>query len=316
MKDKNLLTDHLENKTQSQSNSIANIIKSENTNGSNTVRKIRKKRYDYDTLYKKIISECPGMENMIEYIELVEPEKKNEIQELFLAKNRKIKKNKKRIIDLSLPSVLRTSYQFSKKYNTDLEETIQFAMEHLVKFVDKYKRKRAGNYKATLSLSIERILRRQSQIAMAPIEFPHIGVIRIVDEFLKIGDIDGLEKLNDYLSLEEKNEISKKYSSSPKLFEAFIPYEEIEEVPAVYNFNDKFEKEIINDFLVEQLGKIKYIEEEWIKKIYGVFGEDKTSLAQIARDYGFSPERVRQVHNRGMKRIRENIKNKKKEDYV
>ena len=151
---------------------------------------------------------------------------------------------------------------------------------------------------------------------MAPIEFPHIGVIRIVDEFLKIGDIDGLEKLNDYLSLEEKNEISKKYSSSPKLFEAFIPYEEIEEMPAVYNFNDKFEKEIVEEFLIEQLGKIKYIEEKWIKKIYGVFGEDKTSLAQIARDYGFSPERVRQVHNRGMKRIRENIKNKKKEDYV
>ncbi len=316
MKTQILLTNNLESKTQSQFVPTANIIKTENTKGYRNVQKVKNTRYDYDALYKKIISECSGMENMIEYIELVEPEKKNEIQELFLAKNRKIKKNKKRIIDLSLPSVLRISYQFSKKYNTDLEETIQFAMEHLVKFVDKYKRQRTGNYKATLSLSIERILRQHSQIAMAPIEYSHIGVIRIVDEFLKIGDINQLEKLNEYFGLEEKNEISKKYKSSKKLFEAFIPYEEIEEVPAVYNFDDKFEKEIINDFLVEQLGKIKYIEENWIKKIYGVFGEDKTSLAQIARDYGFSPERVRQVHNRGMKRIRENIKNKKKEDYV
>ena len=106
MKDKNLLTDHLENKTQSQSNSIANIIKSENTNGSNTVRKIRKKRYDYDTLYKKIISECPGMKNMIEYIELIEPEKKNEIQELFLAKNRKIKKNNRFVPSFCFENIL------------------------------------------------------------------------------------------------------------------------------------------------------------------------------------------------------------------
>ncbi len=244
----------------------------------------------------------------------------NHEEEIELAK--KISKGNKESFDKMVKCNLRLVVNISKKYETpewQLGDLIQEGNIGLIKAVERYDYRRNVRFSTYASWWIKQAILRSITNKRRTIRIPHRKE-------------EKLRKINKTF-----DELSQKLRRDPSVIEIAneLNYDEIdiinlknisEKVISLYNENDNNISYFINifddmkyspEFILEEknlkketesvLDKLNEKEREVIRLRFSFEKGKKRTLQSIAKDLSISPETVRQIERRAIKKIRENF---------
>lgn len=243
----------------------------------------------------------------------------NHEEEIELSK--KIEKGNKEAFDKMVKCNLRLVVNISKKYETpewQLGDLIQEGNIGLIKAVERYDYRRNVRFSTYASWWIKQAILRSITNKRRTIRIPHRKE-------------EKLRKINKTF-----DELSQKLKRDPSVIEIAneLNYDEIdiinlknisEKVISLYNENDNNISYFINifddmkyspEFILEEknlkketesvLDKLNEKEREVIRLRFSFEKGKKRTLQSIAKDLSISPETVRQIERRAIKKIREN----------
>lgn len=279
--------------------------------------KVDRSRIDWVDLYEKIASLSPNSKNLIGMIRDINPPQKNEFSNLIKHAQNGNFPARTRIIEMYLRDALRIGYNYSRKYNSNLEESIQDAFVGLVEAVDSFDDTKYSSFIGHVNLCIFNLLRRVTPINDTHFYFP-VHVKDLVFKFLKEANLEkGRLDYRDVVTKYEKMKNKIKRLEFEKLKHILdlvyfsINFTDAEEQGILLldetSENELFEK--INNFELSVL--VERIFEEFSEKTKKIlmyrngFINDKIyTLKEIGEFYQVSRERIRQIETKAMKKIK------------
>jgi len=119
---------------------------------------------DYNSLYKKILKEDSSLEYLINYIKRVKPPQLHEVENLLVQVHSGNTFARKRIFEMYMRSTMKIAYQYSKKFNLSLPDTIQDAFLGLHIAIEKFDISKHDKFTGYSTLWCINLMNRNKQI--------------------------------------------------------------------------------------------------------------------------------------------------------
>lgn len=277
---------------------------------------------DYEEVYKRIVDLNSSLEPYVERLRTIKPPQRGEFDSLkyqladgdWYVKER----TKERIIEMYLRTALKMALQRAETYDLDLEETIGYANEGLVKAVEKYDPDTHGSFQPYASMWIMQNMDRTQDTRSPLIHYSKTvtDTYFAVYPFLKMEDFPTdvselsdilLDKLrieyglNDYQVkgvLWASNEIT---SLDMLIDEGRLVESATEDTDLVF---ERYFWSLFNEKLTMALGTLTQRERTVIILYFGLDTGKKRSMEEVGREYNITRERVRQILGKALRKLR------------
>lgn len=273
---------------------------------------------DYKQVYEEILTTEPRLHRLISDISKIKPPQRREFDNLIMHAQEGNEFARTRIIQMYLRTAVKQALLFSKRYKTNLEETIQEAFTGLVTALNQYEIGKNGAFLSYATLWMLQIMQSELPPNDTPFYFP-MYIKEHYFRLVKILEKEGISEnsfksiVNRKIKLMEALEIDEeKFGYILRIIhpleEFGVSHEEILSAQNCYNQNFLIEDTIHRTELRNMLQKLSNNFPEREKDIlalrYG-FGNNKVhTLQEIADIYEFSRERARQVEIKALRRFR------------
>lgn len=257
-------------------------------------------KFDYDSFFEKVKQSNEELIYIIEHINKEEIEDVNidEIQDADLIRRTMFYKYAK--------SVFRTSYLFAKSTGCNIEDCIQDGFAGLLTAIERYIENPEISFENYYGVVVYSEHQRKYEKENCPFQISHNQkrfLMMFLPEYGKLIQKVGIEKFLDYIPDEVYNNLKNNY---PYIFSYLsdIPEEVSEEIDSGISV----EKDVIYMDFLEKIYRALSIlpprEQECLKFHFGLDGYQQKSLAGIGRYFNVTPERVRQIEARALRRLR------------
>ena len=268
-------------------------------------------RIDYDVLYQNILKVCPHLKIFIKKVASVAPPKRNEWVKLLEQSKAGNAWASNRLFEMYLRVVVNRAWVMYKKYDLSLDDAIQDGCLGLMYALEKFDITENNSLPGYIPFAISNYIKRN--IAFPPvteIEFPAIlheillKCYPVVKKhhctFCIHYGVKCPQLINDII---EELECSKDEALSYLYF--FQERLELEE-SSLGSFD--IEQEILEKdalrVLSYMLHELPDREEYVLKMRWGIDFDEELSLEEIGLKFNITRERVRQIENKGIKRLK------------
>ena len=278
---------------------------------------------DYEEVYKQIVGLNSSLEPYIERLRIIKPPQRGEFDSLkyqlvdgdWYVKERA----KERIVEMYLRTALKMALQKAETYDLDLEETIGYANEGLVKAVDRYDPDTHGSFQPYASMWIMQNMDRNQDTRSPLIHYSKT----ITDAYFAVypllkmkdfpADASGLpEELHNKLQVEyglNDHQVKGVLLAGTEItsLDMLIDEGRLVEVPAEGNTNPLFEEYywlLFDDKVFKMLCTLTYRESEVVTLYFGLFGGRKRTLEEVGNKLNLTRERIRQILKKALGKLR------------
>lgn len=300
-----------------------------------------KAQIDYDELYDKIILKNENLRFLVDYVRKIKPAQRKEVENLYpqIKSGNQFARN--RLFEMNMRNVLRIAYQKSKEFRLSLSDTIQDGMIGLHFAIDNFDLSKHDKFQGYSTFWILNYINRNKNIMEMIWKFPahYQENIEKIYRYLNKYHEDYFEDFENSETL--ITELSKYFCAekrfAKKLFNFLIPILNINESEDL--IDDTFDEEVCKKIFCEKVNKlidslkekertvIKFRFGLWNKsdsdyetavkivesKLYKNFGHYdygiSLTLEEVGCLYGLTRERIRQIETKGLKKLREKIRN-------
>ena len=93
---------------------------------------------DYEEIYSQVLKTDPSLVLLVDYVRQIPAPKTREMSNLMVQAKAGNSYARKRIIELMMKVAIKMALNYSERYHTELDDTIQYALEGLVIAYEKY----------------------------------------------------------------------------------------------------------------------------------------------------------------------------------
>lgn len=273
---------------------------------------------DYNLIYEEIVALQPRLSNLIADIKKIKPPQRREFSNLIVHAQEGNEFARTRIIQMYLRTALKQALFFSKRFKTNLEETIQEAFAGLVAALNQYDIRQNSAFISYAALWMRQVMQRE----IPPHDTPFYCPMHIKEHYFKLFSFlekeDALENCSENW-INRKEELSNSLNIDEDKFDHILlitrPIEEYsilhEEALSARNLHSQ--NFIIEDTIhrIELLNMLRKLstdfperEKEVLAYRFGFIKNKIYTLQEIADIYEISRERIRQVESRALRRFK------------
>ena len=270
-------------------------------------------RTDYDVLFNKVVEECPELKSFIKYVKQIKPPQFKEWQTLFPQAKNGNHWAEDRLFEMYLRVVVKTAWNYHKKYNIDLSDAIQEGATGLLSAIEKFDISEYNAFTTFIARPIANTITRNC-------EFPYYVIYDlptlIKEDLIKIYEIyenhqcpecmckprkNECETLKDEIvaklncSLEDAREyLNILTEHEHEIFD--LPDENL--VPAFDICSQKQLEQVVRSILMDLSPKEQYV----IRERY--ISEQQKTLEDVGDFLGVTRERVRQIEIQALNKLK------------
>ncbi len=299
-----------------------------------------KAHIDYNALYEKIIGKEPNLKFLVNYIRKIQPPQLHEVEKLYPQIQEENDFARNRLFEMNMRMALKLAYQKAKQFQLLLEDTVQNAMIGLFEAIENFDLTKHEKFQGYSTFWILNSVNRNKNINETLITIPthflemHEKIYKYLYEEHKdffeepILSAKLISEISSFFYIQE--DVVKRHLI---LLSPLIDESVLEDL-----FFEDFSDEVCDKIFAEQintlLDELKPKERQVLKfrfglyrksdfdydnvcklvnqKIYGgegKYGYSQTlTLEQVANLYGLTRERIRQIENKGLKKLREKLR--------
>ena len=270
-------------------------------------------RTDYENIYSKILLECPELKSFIKYVRKIKAPQFKEWQALIPQAKNGNKWAEDRLFEMYLRIVVKTAWNYHKKYGIDLCDAIQEGTAGLLNAIEKFD---ISEYNAFTTF----IARPIANTIMRNCEFPHYVIFDlptlIKDDLIKIYDLYENHQCPECMCKPRKNEcetlkdeiVAKLNCSLADATEYLNILTEHEheifdlpdenQAPAFDICSQKQLEQVVRSILMDLSPKEQYV----IRERY--ISEQQKTLEDVGDFLGVTRERVRQIEIQALNKLK------------
>lgn len=298
-----------------------------------------KAHIDYNALYEKIIRKEPNLKFLVNYIRKIQPPQLHEVEKLYPQIQEENIFARNRLFEMNMRMALKLAYQKAKQFQLSLEDTVQNAMIGLLESIENFNLAKHEKFQGYSTFWILNSINRNKNINETLITIPahFLELHEKIYKYLLIKHIDFFD--GEISSDKLISEISTFFNISKDSTEhhLILLYPMLDERAFEELVFDDVSDKICNKIFAEQinavLDKLKSKERQVLKlrfglyrkndfdfdnicnfinyKIYdreGKYGYSQTlTLEQIAKLYGLTRERIRQIELKALKKLKQKL---------
>jgi RNA polymerase primary sigma factor len=280
-----------------------------------------KTKSDYEAFFNEVVTLHPELKPFIEYVRNITPPQTREWQKLIPQAQNGNEYAKNRLIEMYMKVVIRQALYFSKKYHLPLDDTIQNGMVGLMTSIKKYNPADHMKFSTYLPWWITQSISRNRQIYCNPMYFPvhiHENLFSIMNEVE--------EHICEYCPRYESNicdklieSVCKKNNWSAGEAKKYIDYliccksldemaendiDVSDEMECAYEMQEMSIASDYKKILLDLLNKIEPRLKDVLLMRYGFTGRGKLTLEEVGKVFGVTRERIRQIEEKALRRLR------------
>jgi RNA polymerase primary sigma factor len=283
---------------------------------------------DYDAICAEILEISPGQQILIDYIRNVHPPQNREWRSLVTQMNSGNEYAFNRLFDMYLRVVVKIALRFHKDEGFELDDAIQEGSMGLIRAILQYDGGRHGNLGSYLPLWIQQYISRAVADKGRTIRLPvHVyeAVQRLKASRNRLYDATGIEP--SYAEIAAAAEISaetaiKLFKTMPESvsLENLFENEENEEIIFKYFSLPSFEEEMVDASTAEKLQDLlctlKEREARVLSLRYGLYDGRERTLEEVGSYFDVTRERVRQIEDKALRKLRHPSRAKHITDFI
>ena len=304
---------------------------------------------DYEAVYKRIVELNPSLEPFINDVRDIIPPQRLEIKQLKYQVVDGNEYARYRMIEMHLRIALRVALQRAEAFDMDIEDAIGYACIGLIIAVDKYDPDTSGAFASYATLWILQNISREQATRRPLVYYPvhqkenyfaiypllnRNGCTQCVDlwecekarkmitDKLGCSDKDAeivVAQMIPNLRIEDLIELySGEYGESENrdamvgtMLGSIIPDTVVSDEDVFQTTHDKMLGEVLSDVLSTLTPR----EESVLKLRYGFNGRERT-LEEVGREFNITRERVRQIEEKALRKLRHPSRSKKLKEYL
>lgn len=268
-------------------------------------------RMDYNVLYQNIVEVCPHLKIFIKKIAGIAPPKRNKWVTLLKQANAGNAWAFNRLFEMYLRVVVNRAWVMYKKYDISLDDAIQDGCLGLMYALEKFDITENNSLPSYIPIAISNYIKRN--IVFPPvsvIEFPSIQLEILLKCYPVVKkhhcpfcihyDIKCPNLIND---IAEELECSKDDALSYLYFFQEIldiTEESLDTLDIEQEFSEKDTLHVLSDMLHELPEREEYV----LRMRWGIGFDEELSLEEIGTKFNLTRERVRQIENKGINRLK------------
>ena len=300
---------------------------------------------DYDAVYNRIIEIDDSLKNFVEEVRNIVPPQRRELSTLKYQVVEGNQHARNRMIMMHLRIALKIALQRTETYDMDIVDAVGDACIGLINAVDKYNPDNNGAFGSYAAMWILQNISRH-QPTRRPLMYYPVHRKDLYFSAYPILKEAGYTGIFDSENAEEGNRLLRKRlgftdDQIEEVLSAATPFESIDEVlhekPEEYNqcnsrekgldnileaftFEKNVELDVMSVMLKEQLKKVMNGLQEREKTVlelrYGLIDGEEKSLEEVGRKFGLTRERIRQIENNALKKLRSSGTAKMLQDFL
>lgn len=270
-------------------------------------------RTDYDVLFKRVVEECPELKSFIKYVKQIKPPQFKEWQTLFPQAKNGNHWAEDRLFEMYLRMVVKTAWNYHRKYNIDLCDAIQEGATGLLSAIEKFDISEYNAFTTFIARPIANFITRNCDL-------PNYVLFDIPtyykDNLFKIYDIVENHQCPECMCKPRKNEcetlkdeiVAKLDCSLEEAKEYLNIFTEHEheifdlpdkhQVPAFDICSQKQLEQVVRSILMDLNPKEQYV----IRERY--ISEQQNTLEDVGDFLGVTRERVRQIEMHALYKLK------------
>lgn len=303
--------------------SIMNIIVRDElpTDQSNSDGFLDYSQSDYDDVYNQIIKINPDLTDYIIHIKSILPPQYKEFINLKYQIFEGNTYARTRCIEMYMRNVLRFALRRYEMYGEPIEDYITDGMIGLINAVDKYNPGNSRPFGSYAALWITNIIQRFQSTNNPLIYYPvHIKeeFFRAYEEVINLGFDNKLDSIDDLIQIVRQVAFEK--GISQEIESAFYPSISLDEMIDSENgenwtinhrlaydctlMEENLEYDELRENIKIALSELTLREQDVIKMRYGFYENKLYTLEEIGVKYGVTRERIRQIEEKALKKLR------------
>lgn len=285
---------------------------------------------DYEAIYQEVIQISPTMKGVVDYVRRIKAARLGEydyyLQNLH-DPSKNVSEATTRLFEMSLRSAVKNALYYHNKYDVNLEDAFQEACIGIMLAIQKHNENVTGLFPSYVGMWIRQVLGRNLSPYEYNVRIPAHYINRIVQVINQISlNIDEIKQFryDELLSLIlEKTDCERQ--EAYQITSILIPCESIEEIiidsQKEYNLIGHSEiVEIIiersrNEKIKAVLDTLTLREQDVLKMRSGIDCSKSYTLEEIGIKYKLTRERIRQIENKALKKMRHPSRTKYLKDY-
>ncbi len=275
---------------------------------------------DYEAIYQEVLSICPSMQGIIDYVRNVQAARLGEY-DYYLKDIHSHSENEAasflRLFDMSLRSAVKSALYYHKRYGVDYEDAFQEACIGVITAIRKHNDNVEGLFPSYVSMWMRQVLSRDLQAYDYNVHIPvHYTtrvsqVLKQVSSVFDISDIETISFNDLYYLLLNYSDCDE--DEAKRIAYIIYPAESVEKVlvdPELESllvdnenhFND-FDESLSLEKVHDALNVLKKREREVISYRFGFDSYEESSLEDVGKRFGLTRERIRQIERRAMRKM-------------
>jgi len=315
------ITDHLL--------SIGIIFKNGDELNNNEDEIIDRTRTNYENIFSRCIRKCPDLKYLIEYVKNINPPQKREWNLLLPQAQNGNLYARNRLFDMYLRVVIKIALRYSINSNYEIEDLIQEGAMGLLQAIKAYNFSKHGSFVSYMAFWISQYISRAISDLSRTIRIPvhMLEKLDLIEKAIKILKSDSTEKIT-IPKIAEKCKIPEelvqnilRYQIKTISIEDFISIDDgycsydIEYFEE-YQIDDSLEEYSLRNILYNMIKMLSEKEANVLYLRYGLYNGKLKTLEEVGDILGLTRERIRQIENRAIEKIKKLPDIKKLEDFI
>jgi RNA polymerase primary sigma factor len=272
---------------------------------------------DYDALFKQIGQEYPNCKVLIKEVGNIIPPQSHEWQNLIVQAQQGNSYAKDRIIKMYLRTVMKQAYYFSKECYCDFEDAFQNGVIGLMNAIDKFDVTNSDGFSAYFSLWVRQNMQRECVIKGTELYYPAHYRDRLLTIVADTGDYLYDDNFEQAVYMVADETIKKSQLSLREIVSYILPYQELpEQLVDDYDALSEFMQNSVKEYLLASLETLRDREKMVIEMRYGINDGNPRTLEEVGRIMGVTRERIRQIENKALKKMRLSSRSKHIKEYL
>lgn len=295
----------------------------------NEENNIDRTQLDYEEIYSRVLKIEPSLCYLIDYVRTIPAPKTHEMTNLMIQAKAGNEYARNRIIELMMKIAIKMALNFSERYGTDLDDTIQNALEGLIIAYEKFEIGKQDNFTTYAPWWIRQNLHRTIDICHGLHTPAHLD-----ERLMLIRDLSAdhfcdecdrhyicprlLETIIEKLELPlNKILLYFRTLNEPISIEALI---ENESASLLAWENDDLNEEVaywdMQNKLMDMLGTLSPREQMVLMLKYGLDDGKEKTLEEVGNKFNVTRERVRQLEAKALRKLRHPSRANILKDYI
>lgn len=289
---------------------------------------------DYEEVYKRIVGINSSLEPYVERLRTIKPPQRGEFGSLkyqLFDGGWYVRENAKdRVIEMYLRMALKMALQRAETYDLDLEETIGYANEGLVKAAEKYDPDKHGSFQTYASRWIMQNMDRMQDTKSPLIHYSK----KITDTYFAVYPLLKSEEFPleiSNLSNKLRDKLQNEYGLNNEQIKCvllagnvLVNFDQLvdDDIFAENPENDVAElyledckRELLEQAVNDVLDTLTWREEKVVRLYFGFYTRKKKTLEEVSKEFNVSRERIRQILNKALRKMQHPTRAYKLKEY-